>query len=110
MSSQPPMGGHLAIPQNGILHRNEPPMSFSCVARVAAHSRFYCSLFSFFAFFTKKISEVATACLFHLLLQAFVATIIKLKARVAIIFRNCEKSNGMMGTLRKGGKSAIQNK
>ena len=26
MSSQPPMGGHLAIPQNGILYTNEPPM------------------------------------------------------------------------------------
>ena len=27
MSSQPPMGGHLAIPQNDILYANEPPMS-----------------------------------------------------------------------------------
>ena len=27
MSSQPPMGGHLAIPQSGISHTNEPPMS-----------------------------------------------------------------------------------
>ena len=30
MSSQPftcPMGGHLAIPQNGISYTNEPPMS-----------------------------------------------------------------------------------
>ena len=27
MSSQPPMGGHLAIPQNAILYTNEPPMS-----------------------------------------------------------------------------------
>ena len=27
MSSQPPMGGHLAIPQNGILYTNVPPMS-----------------------------------------------------------------------------------
>ena len=47
------MGGHwhLAIPQNGILHKNEHLMkshpvlkgNFSCVTRVAAHSRFYCS-------------------------------------------------------------------
>ena len=27
MSSQPPMGGHLAIPQNGILYTNVPPLS-----------------------------------------------------------------------------------
>ena len=27
MSSQPPMGGHLAIPQNDILYRNVSPMS-----------------------------------------------------------------------------------
>ena len=61
------------------------------------------SLFSFFSFFTKKIkngtcvkklSKGATACLFHLPIQAFVAAIMKLKARAGIIFRNCEKSNG----------------
>ena len=27
MNSQPPMGGHLAIPGSGILYTNEPPMS-----------------------------------------------------------------------------------
>ena len=27
MSSQPPMGGELVIPQNGILYANKPPMS-----------------------------------------------------------------------------------
>ena len=27
MSSQPPMGGNLVIPQNDILFTNEPPMS-----------------------------------------------------------------------------------
>ena len=26
-SYEPPMGGHLAIPQNGILYTNVPPMS-----------------------------------------------------------------------------------
>ena len=45
------MGGHLVIPQNGISYANELPMSshvpalkgnFSCVARVAARSSFYC--------------------------------------------------------------------
>ena len=41
----------------------------------------------------KKLLEGATACLFHLPLQAFVAAIMKLKARAGIIFRNCEKSN-----------------
>ena len=42
MSSQPPMGGHLTIPQNNILHTNEPPMSFLIAPRVAVHSWFYC--------------------------------------------------------------------
>ena len=27
MSSQPPMGGHVAIPQNDISYTNKPPMS-----------------------------------------------------------------------------------
>ena len=50
MRSQPPMGGHLIIPKNDILYTYEPLMSshlflkghFSCVTRVAAHSRFFC--------------------------------------------------------------------
>ena len=41
------MGGHLVIPQNGILYTNEPPYvqppalegHFSCVTRVAAHKQ-----------------------------------------------------------------------
>ena len=47
------MGGHwhLAIPQNSILQTNKHLMKgqpvlkghFSCVTRVAAHSRLYCS-------------------------------------------------------------------
>ena len=41
----------------------------------------------------KKLSQGPIACLFHLPLQAFVATIMKLKARAGTIFRNCEKSN-----------------
>ena len=41
----------------------------------------------------KKLLEGATACLFHLPLQAFVAAIMKLKARAGIMFRNYEKSN-----------------
>ena len=41
----------------------------------------------------KKLSEGTTACLFHLPLQALVATIMKLKARAGTIFHNCEKSN-----------------
>ena len=41
----------------------------------------------------KKLPEEATAYLFHLPLLALVATIIKLKVRVGIIFSNCEKSN-----------------
>ena len=56
--------------------------------------------FNFFAFpykkkstCVKKLSEGATACLFHLPLQAFFAVIMKLNARAGIIFRNCEKSN-----------------
>ena len=66
------------------------------------------SLFSFFASFLqkkhlcKKKSERATAYLFHLPIQAFVATIIKLKARAGIIFRNCEKPND--GNPRKSDK------
>ena len=55
----------------------------------------------------KKLSEGATACLFHLPLQAFVTAIMKLKARAGIIFRNCEKS---LGPPRTGDKSVIQNK
>ena len=41
----------------------------------------------------KKLSEGATACLFHLPPQALVAAITELKARAGTIFRNCEKSN-----------------
>ena len=55
----------------------------------------------------KKLSERATACPFHLLLQAFVAVFMKLNARAGIIFRNCEKSND--GNTGKGDKSVIQN-
>ena len=58
----------------------------------------------------KKLSEGATACLFHLSLQAFVASIMKSKARAGIIFHNCEKSNDGNLTPRIGDKSAIQNK
>ena len=56
----------------------------------------------------KKLSERAPACLLHLALQAFVATIMKLKTRTGTIFRNCK--NLMMGTSGKGDKSAILNK
>ena len=31
MSIQPPMGGHLVIPQNGILYTNEPLIAGSAV-------------------------------------------------------------------------------
>ena len=41
--------------------------------------------------------------MFHLTLQAFVASIRKLKARAGLIFRNCEPP-------RKDDKSAIQNR
>ena len=44
----------------------------------------------------KKLSEGATACLFHLPIQhvqAFVAAIMKLKVRAGIMFCNGEKSN-----------------
>ena len=41
----------------------------------------------------KNLSEGATACLFHLPIQAFVAAIMKLKARADINFSNSEKSN-----------------
>ena len=41
----------------------------------------------------KKLSEGVTACLFHLPLQAIVATITELKARADTIFCNSEKSN-----------------
>ena len=37
---------------------------------------------------SKKISEGATGCLFHLPLQALVATIIELTARAGTIFHN----------------------
>ena len=56
----------------------------------------------------KKLSEGFTACLFHLPLQAFVAAIMKLKAKAGIIFVIAE--NLMMGTLGKRDKSDIQNK
>ena len=58
--------------------------------------------FHFLHFFTKilkwhlrkkKLSEGTTACLFHLPLQALVATIMELKARAGTIFHNCEKTN-----------------
>ena len=39
----------------------------------------------------KKLPEGARACLFHSPLQAFVATIIKLKARDGTIFHYCNK-------------------
>ena len=46
MSSQPPMGGHFAIPIIYKLTSYEQPPAlkghFYCVTRVAAHSRFYC--------------------------------------------------------------------
>ena len=49
MNSQPPTGGHLAIPQNDIytndIYTNEPPTlkgHFPRVTRVAAHNKFYC--------------------------------------------------------------------
>ena len=48
----------------------------------------------------KIILEGATACLLHLPIQAFVATITKLKARAGTISRNGEKSND--GNPRKG--------
>ena len=41
----------------------------------------------------KKLAEGTTAYLFHLPLQALVATIMELKARAGTIFHNCEKSN-----------------
>ena len=41
----------------------------------------------------KKFSQRPISCLFHLPLQAFVATILKLKAKAGTIFGNCEKSN-----------------
>ena len=50
----------------------------------------------------------ATACLFHLPLQAFVAAIMKLKAR-ALSFLVIAR-NQMMGTSRTSDKSVIQNK
>ena len=54
----------------------------------------------------KKLSEGATACLFHLPLQAFAAAIMKLMlASFFVMVRNL-----MMGTPRTGDKSAIQNK
>ena len=73
--------------------------------------------FNFFAFLyknltkwhmSKKLSEGATACLFHLPLQAFVAANMKLKARAGNNFLYCEKSNDV--TPRTGDESAIQNK
>ena len=46
VGSQPPMRGHLAIPQYGILYTNEPPpvlkSHFSNDTKVAAHTRLYC--------------------------------------------------------------------
>ena len=57
----------------------------------------------------KKFSEGATACLFHLPLQALVATIMELKARAGTIFFIIAR-NLMMGTPGKGDKSAIQSK
>ena len=56
----------------------------------------------------KKLSERATACLFHLPLPAFVAVIMKLKARAVIIFVIAR--NLMMGTPGKSDKIAIQYK
>ena len=53
----------------------------------------------------KKLSQGPIACLFHLPLQAFVAAIMKLKARAGTIFCNCEKSND--GNPRKKDKSTI---
>ena len=54
-----------------------------------------------------KLSEGATACLFHSPLQALVATITELKVRAGTIFCNCEKSNDRNPS--KGDKSAIKN-
>ena len=51
---------------------------------------------------------MATACLFHLLLQALAATIIELKARAGTIFIIAR--NLMMETPGEGDKNAIQNK
>ena len=56
----------------------------------------------------KKLSQGPIACLFHLTFQAFVATIMKLKARAGTIFFNCEKSND--GNPRKGDKVPFKTK
>ena len=52
----------------------------------------------------KILSEKNTACLFHLLLQVFVATILELKARAGTVFVIAR--NLMMGTPGKSDKSA----
>ena len=54
MSSQPPMGGHLANPQitfcieMNLLCAPESKIHFACVTRVAAQSRLYCTGLNFF--------------------------------------------------------------